>query len=220
MIHLPCGNLRRGPSRYMFLLLQVSVGGFAHGHPPFWSHRQNRIPRFWSITDHASEQFLCFPPDISAVRTLSMSVLPSARAPALHGAGSGSGSDRVPMFLPSGFPSSKYCLHTRDKFHHAEWLGDIIVRTEIQTFYLIKLRTFCGHHDHGNLPYFRHLPDLSQDCISVIPGSMMSSRIRSGIRLPSSSNSCSPFSSPFASNPVECRVYTSSSRIFLSSSTQ
>ena len=52
------------------------------------------------------------------------------------------------------------------------------------------------------------------------PGSMMSSRIRSGIRLPSSSNSCSPFSSPFASNPVECRVYTSSSRIFLSSSTQ
>ena len=72
-------------------------------------------------------------------------------------------------FFRPGSPSSKYCLHTRDKFHHAEWLGDIIVRTEIQTFYLIKLRTFCGHHDHGNLPYFRHLPDLSQDRISVIP---------------------------------------------------
>ena len=86
--------------------------------------------------------------------------------------------------------------------HHAEWLGDIIVRPAVQAFYLIEFRFSCRYQDHRDIPGIRIGFQSGKDRISVLSGSIISRRISSGFSFARALNRLFPSSSPFASNPV------------------
>ena len=44
------------------------------------------------------------------------------------------------------------CFYPGYKFHHSKRLRDIIIRTALQTFHLIKFRFFGSDHDHRDIP--------------------------------------------------------------------
>ena len=48
---------------------------------------------------------------------------------------------------------TQFGIYPRNEFHNAERLCQIIVRTEIKSFYLIYFGVFGGNHNYGNIAH-------------------------------------------------------------------
>ena len=72
------------------------------------------------------------------------------------------------LLRPAGAAQKR--LHARDHLHHAERLGDIIVRAAVKPLHLVDLRRFGRHQNHRDLLRVRAGAQAFEDGKTVLVG--------------------------------------------------
>ena len=64
--------------------------------------------------------------------------------------------------------TAQQCPHTRQKLHHAEGLGDIVIRPGVQPDHAVVLGVLCREHHNRQLPPKRRAAQLSEHREAVL----------------------------------------------------